>query len=180
MTTTTNRCFSLPTLIVISLCSLLLGGAIAYALMVRGTGATTQANRQAMVHTMGGNVMPFDLEKTTHIFTMTETGGIQQVVADNATDTTQVQLIQQHLEHEAQRFSQGDFRDPTTLHGTQMPGVSLLSIRANSLTIRYTPLANGGQIAFEANDITLITAIHQWFGAQLNDHGRDAMSLSTQ
>jgi hypothetical protein len=38
-------------------------------------------SRQAQVHSMGAQVMPLDLDKTTHIFRMTETGGVQQVVA---------------------------------------------------------------------------------------------------
>lgn len=33
--------------------------------------------RQTQVHTMGAGIMPFDLDKTTHIFRMTETGGVQ-------------------------------------------------------------------------------------------------------
>lgn len=65
---------------------------------------------------MGPQVMPFDLSKTTHIFKMTETGGVQQVIAKDPGDREQIALIQQHVQHEAVRFGSGDFSDPTSLH----------------------------------------------------------------
>jgi hypothetical protein len=133
------------------------------------------ANQQAMVHDMGPQIMPFDLSQTTHIFEMTESGGIQQVIAKDPGDNAQISLIQQHLQHEAMRFSSGDFSDPTSLHGGDMPGVKELARGAAQLKIEYTVLPNGAQITFTTQDLQLITAIHRWFGAQLSDHGSDAM-----
>lgn len=173
---TSRRRFSVPMLVVVSLLGVLVGSVLTFGGLALSASKGAEANQQTMVHQMGAGVMPFDLDRTTHIFTMTETGGLQQVVVKSGTDAAQVQLIQQHLQHEAQRFASGDFSDPTALHGTAMPGVSLLSARATALTIRYMPLPNGGQIAFDTDDIRLMTAVHQWFGAQLSDHGRDAMS----
>jgi hypothetical protein len=132
------------------------------------------SSRQEMVHAMGISVMPFDLERTTHIFQMTETGGVQQVVAKDPNDSRQISLIQQHLQHEAGRFGSGDFSDPTSLHGGDMPGVKDLSADASRIKVEYAPLPNGGQITFATDDWRLATAIHRWFGAQLSDHGRDA------
>ena len=132
------------------------------------------ANQQAMVHNMGGQVMPFDLNQTTHIFEMTESGGVQQVIAKDPGDKGQISLIQQHLQHEAMRFSAGDFSDPTSLHGGDMPGVKELARGAAQLKIEYMALPNGAQITFTTQDLQLITAIHRWFGAQLSDHGSDA------
>ncbi|HEY4718895.1 MAG TPA: hypothetical protein VIH14_07770 [Anaerolineales bacterium] len=130
--------------------------------------------QQAMVHDMGSQVMPFDLSLTTHIFEMTESGGIQQVIADDPNNSAQIGLIQQHIRHEAMRFSQGDFSDPTSLHGDDMPGVQDLAAGAAQITVEYTALPNGAQITFTTQDLPLITAIHRWFGAQLSDHGSDA------
>ncbi|GAB4577417.1 MAG: hypothetical protein Fur0022_01480 [Anaerolineales bacterium] len=133
-----------------------------------------QANRQATVHDMGSQVMPFDLGQTTHIFEMTESGGTQQVVADDPSDSAQIALIQQHLQHEAMRFSSGDFSDPSTLHSSDMPGISELALGVAQIKIEYTALPEGAQITFTTQDLYLITAIHRWFGAQLSDHGADA------
>jgi hypothetical protein len=133
-----------------------------------------QADHQAMVHKKGHQVMPFDLSKTTHIFEMTETGGIQQVVAKDPKATEQIGLIRQHLQHETMLFKIGNFSDPASLHGADMPGLKELSAGASKIKIEYSEIPKGGQIAFTTNDIHLLTAIHRWFGAQLSEHGADA------
>lgn len=143
-------------------------------LSVGGWLSLPTASPQTMVHDMGAAVMPFDLGQTTHIFEMTETGGIQQVIANDPGDSDQIALIQQHLQHEAMLFMSGDFSDPTSLHGEDMPGVSELSAAADQVTIEYSMLPNGAQITFSTQNLELITAIHRWFGAQLSDHGVDA------
>ena len=131
-------------------------------------------DRQGMIHAMGAQVMPFDLGKTLHVFEMTESGGIQQVVIRNPTDLDQVPLIQQHLRHEAMRFARGDYSDPTSLHGAEMPGLQELTAGAARIKVDYEALPNGAQITFSTDDIHLVTAVHRWFGAQLSDHGSDA------
>jgi len=132
--------------------------------------------RQTMVHDMGSQVMPFDLDKTTHVFEMTDTGGVQRVLVKDPSDTNQIALVQQHLQHEAMQFRAGDFADPTSIHGTDMPGLHDLAAGAAKISVEYTALPDGAQIAYTTQDPQLITALHQWFGAQLSDHGRDAMS----
>lgn len=127
-----------------------------------------------MVHDMGSQVMPFDLGETTHIFEMTESGSIQQVIADDPSDDAQIALIQQHIQHEAMRFSSGDFSDPSSLHGGDMPGIKELAAGAAQIKVTYTALPDGAQITFTTQDLRLITAVHRWFGAQLSDHGSDA------
>jgi len=108
--------------------------------------------------------MPFDLSKTPHIFEMTENGGIQQVIVRDQKDNDQLPLIRRHLQHEAMRFSRGDFADPISLHGANMPGIKDLSAGVLQIKIMYSELANGAQLTFETEDIYLITAIHRWFG----------------
>ncbi|HKZ82213.1 MAG TPA: hypothetical protein VJ793_00995 [Anaerolineae bacterium] len=143
-------------------------------LYATGRLAPAPTNRQEMVHDMGGSVMPFDLDETTHIFKMTDTGGIQQVIAKDASDQEQIALIQQHLQHEAMRFGMGDFGDPSTLHGEDMPGLKDLEAGAGRIQVDYTALPAGAQITYTTQDPHLVTALHQWFGAQLSDHGSDA------
>jgi hypothetical protein len=135
-----------------------------------------QVNRQETVHNMGSSVMPFDLSQTTHIFEMTENGGIQQVIAKDPNDSTQIALIQQHIQHEVMLFNAGNFSDPTSLHGDEMPGIKELTVGAKHLDIEYAALPNGAQITLITQDLSLITAIHRWFGAQLSDHGSDAIA----
>ena len=118
--------------------------------------------------------MPFDLNKTVHIFNMTDSGGVQSVVVKDAHDKDEIGLIRQHLQHEAKAFERGDYADPTSLHGTSMPGVSELASHHQAITVSYSELPLGAAITFETQDRHLVTAVHRWFGAQLSEHGSDA------
>ncbi len=67
--------------------------------------------------------MPFDLERTTHVFDERDDGGVQ-TVADDPEDRETVEQIRLHLEVEAHAFGEGRFDDPTAIHGREMPGVA--------------------------------------------------------
>lgn len=123
---------------------------------------------------MGGHVMPFDLNKTEHVFFATPSGGIEKVTARDPNDAQQIALIQQHLQHEAERFSAGDFSDPAMIHGQDMPGLAEMQAGGKKITYSYTPLKTGASISYDSADARLVGAIHRWFTAQLNDHGHDA------
>lgn len=159
---------------------IVVGSVVVTALVIVGvlyaTGqfASASASRQQMVHDMSSQVMPFDLAKTTHVFKVTDTGGIQQVIAKDPHDQSQIALIQQHLQHETLQFSLGNFSDPSTLHGSDMPGLKQLEAGAARIKVEYTVLPNGAQLTYTTPDPQLIAALHQWFDAQLSDHGQDA------
>ncbi len=133
-----------------------------------------QETRQEEIAEKGAEVMPFDLEKTTHIFEKTETGGVQKVVADDPNDAEQVALIREHLEEEAAAFRRGDLSDPSEIHGEEMPGVKELEAGAKEMVIHYSELPDGAKIEYESSDPALVTALHTWFDAQVSDHGDHA------
>ena len=132
--------------------------------------------RQRMIHKKGSSVMPFDLDKTLHTFTKNDSGGVQTVVVRDPSDTSNPSLVRMHLQMEAQNFSSGNFTDPTQLHGENMPGVSTLTQNFTKTTVTYRELPNGGAIDYQSTDTETIAAIHEWFDAQLSDHGSDAAS----
>ncbi len=127
-------------------------------------------DRQAQVAERGAAVMPFDLERTTHRFAKTGTGGVQSVAADNPTDTTQIELVRQHLRGEAVRFRSGDFTDPVRIHGTDMPGLASLRDSAGKVAVDDADTADGARITYTTSDPALVTALHAWFDAQVSDH----------
>ena len=86
---------------------------------------------------MAHGVMPFDMSKTVHVFKMTESGGVQQVVAKDPDATDEIALTQQHLRHEAESFQRADYSDPAMLHGTDMPGLKELEARAQHIKGSY-------------------------------------------
>lgn len=136
-----------------------------------------QTQRQQEVAARGADVMPFKLSATTHVFTKTRTGGLQQVVAKNPGDSEQIRLIRMHLEDIATHFHHGDYSGPAQTHGDQMPGLAQLkAAKPGEVKILYSSVANGGQIEYLAKRPDLIAAIHAWFDAQLSDHGPDAMA----
>ena len=146
---------------------------VVLALLLRVAPALGQST-QEHVHQMAPGVMPFDLSRTEHIFRMTETGGVQRVIAKDPGDQDQIALIRQHLRHEAERFQHGDFSDPAKLHGATMPGLAELQNGASRIEVSYTLLPDGAELTFATSDLRLVTAIHRWFGAQLSEHGADA------
>lgn len=147
--------------------------AVAILLLLSSSAVFAQTT-QERVHQMAHSVMPFDMSKTVHIFKMTESGGVLRVIAKDAGATDQITLIQRHLKHEAERFQRGDYSDPATLHGANMPGLNELRAGAAGIKVLYADLSVGAEITFETTDLHLLTAIHRWFGAQLSEHGADA------
>ncbi|MEO7041252.1 MAG: hypothetical protein ABI035_03220 [Gemmatimonadaceae bacterium] len=149
------------------------GKAIAVLMLLSGSTLFAQTTQDS-IHHMSHNVMPFNMSKTLHIFTMTESGGVERIVARAPIERDQIAMIQQHLKLEAEKFQRGDYSDPAKLHGTDMPGLKELRKGASGIKVSYTKLSAGAEIKFETTDLHLLTAIHRWFGAQLSEHGADA------
>ncbi len=147
---------------------------VVVVLVVTASLAACAGTRQQHVHRMGHTVMPFDMSRAVHVFEMTESGGVMRVVSKDPRATRQIALIQQHLQHEAARFQQGDYGDPAKLHGADMPGLAELEAGASEVEVSYAALPAGAEITFETADLHLLTAVHRWFGAQLSEHGADA------
>jgi hypothetical protein len=140
------------------------------------TPTPASSSRLAEVAERGASVMPFDLDRTTHHFTKTDSGGVQTVVADDPQDTAQATLIRQHLTEEVDRFRRGDFTDPSRIHGHQMPGLEALRGHGGRITIDYETTPDGGRITYTTTDPGLRDALHAWFDAQVSDHGQHATS----
>lgn len=100
--------------------------------------------RQELVADRGASVMPFDLDATTHVFAPTDEGGVQTVIADDAADLDQVALIREHLQAEMAAFQVGDFGDPASIHGHEMPGLAVLESSTDELAILIHHLRGRG------------------------------------
>ncbi|MCC5950994.1 MAG: aspartate carbamoyltransferase [Acidimicrobiia bacterium] len=133
-------------------------------------------DRQQAVAERGSEVMPFDLDATMHVFTPTDDGGVQDVVAEDSTATEQVRLIREHLAEETERFARGDFGDPASIHGDDMPGLTVLADAHDRLEVTYSDIADGGRITYVGTSPEVVAAVHDWFAAQVADHGDHAMT----
>lgn len=132
------------------------------------------SERRREVAERGAEVMPFDLDATTHRFTKTPEGGVQVVVADDPDDVEQVALIREHLAEERDRFARGDFDDPAAIHGHDMDGVAELRAGHDDVDVAYEERPDGAQLTYTSADPELVAAIHAWFDRQIMDHGHHA------
>lgn len=90
-------------------------------------------------------------------------------------DPEQIALVRSHLSKEAAAFSRGDFTDPVAIHGAAMPGLAELRSGAQRIHITYAAVPGGATIQYRTSDPKLIAALHQWFAAQVDEHGMHAM-----
>lgn len=143
-----------------------------------GTGAsacgTSEEGDETGVAARGAEVMPFDLEATTHRFEPTDAGLVETVVADDPGDDVQIELIRSHLAGEEQRFEVGDYGDPATIHGDDMPGLAELEAGAANIDVAYEDTGGGARLTFTSDDAVLIEALRRWGEAQTSDHGQHA------
>jgi hypothetical protein len=121
-------------------------------------------------------VMPFSLEVTLHTFKNANDGGTELVTVKNAKDSKNLALIRSHLLKESKKFARGDFSDPAYLHGKDMPGLAQVSAgaKAGRIKITYSSLPTGAQLRYVTTDAKLVSTIHVWFDAQVNQHGKHA------
>jgi hypothetical protein len=141
-----------------------------------GVIAAPDKSSQETVAERGPDVMPFDLQATTHIFTKTKTGDIQQVVVKKARDEAQIRLIRIYFQEIAAQFSKGDFSGPTHIHGAGMPGLAeLKKAKPSEIKVQYQAIDDGAKLVCTTSNRKLVSALHKWFDTQVSDHGQDAM-----
>ncbi len=133
--------------------------------------------RTDVVRERSADVMPFEMMATTHVFTKSPTGGVQRVVVKNAGAAQQIQLVRGHLRDIADKFRRRDFSGPEHVHGAQMPGLAALrGVPPQDLAVVYRDLPAGAEIEYSSSRASIVVALHQWFDAQLADHGTDAIA----
>lgn len=144
---------------------------IAAAAVITTASVAARSDR-VEVEKVGGAAMPSDLELTTHRFQ--KTFSVQTVVADNADYSRQIMRIREHLADEVDAFRRGDFRDPETIHGADMPAVATLESRSDLLRVDLLDRPDGVSIVFRTRDQAVRQALHTWFDTQVHDRGAHA------
>lgn len=121
-------------------------------------------------------VVPYTLDQALQTFTKTVHGGIQHVVAKSANDTRQIKLIQAHLVEIANEYRKGDFSVTERVHGPDMPGLAHLKMaKTDDIKFEYKALPNGAQIHYSTEYPQFVQALHEWFDAQMIEHGSDVI-----
>jgi hypothetical protein len=131
---------------------------------------TTMTHDESHMQPLGSDVMPFDIERSTHIFRHLHDGGTQLIVTDDPSDAEQVRLIRSHLRKERRRFAHGDFGDPTAIHGHDMPGLAELKRGYRRVKITYRRRTGGALLRYRTESRRMVRALHDWFVAQVHAH----------
>ncbi|MDQ6925095.1 MAG: aspartate carbamoyltransferase [Candidatus Eremiobacteraeota bacterium] len=147
---------------------------LAAVVSTTSTGAmAADTTRQAQVEHNSEKVMPFSMQSSQHVFVPNPTGGVQTVLVPGG-NRKQIRLVRSHLQKEAAAFARGDFTDPASIHGGDMPGIRRMHAGSNHIKVRYAEVLNGASITYTTIDPELVSALHAWFKAQVNDHGAHA------
>lgn len=128
------------------------------------------------VHQRSQQMIPFALDQTLQTFSKTVHGGVQHIVAKSADNAQEIKLIQAYLLKIANEFRKGDFSETERMHGADMPGLTQLKMaETDDIKFEYKALPNGAQIHYSTEYPQYVQALHEWFDAQMSDHGNDAI-----
>ena len=131
---------------------------------------TSYQHSDAALNNRGDHVMGFSHDKTTHHFTLTKSGGIIQVRANDANDAASRDHIRMHLQHISKSFATGDFEDPMEVHAETPPGVSVMKNLKSKITYRYESIERGGRVVIQTQDLDALKAVHEYLEYQIREH----------
>jgi hypothetical protein len=147
-----------------------IGTVLTCLLLLPCAAVAAQQHDNAAMNSRGDHVMGFDQDKTTHHFTLTKTGGIIQVQANDPSDTASRDHIRMHLQHISKAFVEGDFTDPHEVHAEVPPGVPVMKDRKNKITCRFESIATGGKVLISTDDPKALKAVHEYLRYQIREH----------
>jgi hypothetical protein len=139
-------------------------------LLLPWAAVAVQQHDNTAMNSRGDHVMGFDQNKTTHHFTLTKTGGVIQVQANDPSDTASRDHIRMHLQHISKAFAEGDFTDPHEVHAEVPPGVPVMKDRKDKISYRFESIANGGKVVISTEDPKALKAIHEYLRYQIREH----------
>jgi len=118
----------------------------------------------------GDHVMGFDHTKTTHHFSLQETGGSIEVTANSSDDVESSEQIRMHLKHIAMMFAEGNFNAPILIHDQTPPGVPVMQKLKHEIKYDYEEIDRGAAVRISTNNPTALKAIHDFLRFQIKEH----------
>jgi hypothetical protein len=136
--------------------------------------AATAAHRKE-VDARGDVAMGFRQDLTTHHFTATADGGVIQVTANAASDSTTIEQVRSHFRTIAAAFARGDFSIPQQVHAEVPPGVPALQaqVGAKGVEFRYEEIPAGARVIITTRTPEALAAVRAFFDYQIVEHGTD-------
>lgn len=135
-----------------------------------GTEVTHQEMNMDAMNKRGDHVMGFDHTRTTHHFLLKNDGGVIQVEANDASDTTSRDQIRMHLGHIAEMFAEGNFKAPMLIHEQTPPGVPVMKSEKAKIQYEFVETEKGGRVVIKTSDPKALKAIHEFLRFQIQEH----------
>jgi hypothetical protein len=129
-----------------------------------------QMEKDEALKKRGAAAMGFDLDATSHHFTLTPSGGSIEVTVKNEEDVAMIAAVRSHLRSIAADFARGDFDKPFQTHAEIPPGVPEMQKRRQKITYRYVALPQGGAVRIDTKDARTLDAVHAFLRYQINEH----------
>jgi hypothetical protein len=150
--------------------SILVAVCAAAAFAQSATSSPQPDKRYEDVNRHGDMAMGFSHLKTTHHFRLLAGGGAIEVLANQSGDRETLDHVRMHLQHTAQAFAEGDFRDPTLTHSRTPPGVPAMRRLKSQISYRYEETQNGARILITTANPEALKAVHAFLRFQIDDH----------
>ena len=131
---------------------------------------TTIYNQTEAMFQRGNVAMGFEQEKITHKFIPTETGGEIIIMPINASESTTLNLIREHITDIQKDFSNGNFTKPFFIHAEQVPGTNTMNEKKELIEYDIRQISNGSTLSMSTNDKEVINAIRDFMEYQGSEH----------
>ena len=133
-------------------------------------GYAQQPKTDEEMNKRGDHVMGFDHTKTTHHFSLQESGGSIVVTANSADDVESSQQIRMHLKHIAMMFADGNFNAPILIHDQTPPGVPVMKELKGKIKYNFEEIDRGAAVRITTKNPIALKAIHDFLRFQIKEH----------
>ena len=129
-----------------------------------------QMKKEAALKEHGNMAMGFDQDKTTHHFTLTATGGLIAVTANDPADQASRDQIRTHLGEIARGFGRGDFEKPLMTHSERPTGVAAMQHLKAEIAYAFEATDRGGLVRMTTANPEALSAVHEFLRYQIQEH----------
>ena len=142
-------------------------------------GYAQQPKSDEEMNKRGDHVMGFDHTKTTHHFSLQQSGGSIEVTANSSDDVESSQQIRMHLKHIAMMFAEGNFNAPMLIHDQTPPGVPVMKELKGEIKYSFEEIDRGAAVRISTKNPPALKAIHDFLRFQIKEH-KTGDSLDTK
>ena len=135
-----------------------------------GKGAVKNDSAFAAVQQRGQAVMGVDQYTASHIFEDLPDGGRVVLDRDDASDTTGIRTIRDHMRVIEAAFRRGDFALPGQVHNQEVPGTRVMRERREAITYAAADRPRGAELRMTTTDSAALAAIRDFLAFQRSDH----------